>query len=79
MDKGTLDTICMWGVNSRSAVKVHYEPSRGIICGEGVLAVVCPPGPLRKLDCPWLNPYLLCPSPDGLSPAGSDQLLPIYT
>ena len=26
VDKGTLDTIRMWGVNSRSAVKVHYEP-----------------------------------------------------
>ena len=47
VDKGTSDTIRMWGVNSRSAMKV------------GVLAVdLCSPGPLCKLDCPWLNPYL---------------------
>ena len=49
----------MRGVNSWSAVKVHYENPRGVICDEGVLVVdLCPPGPLCKLDCLWLNPYL---------------------
>ena len=53
MDEGTLDTICMLGVNSRQAVKVHYENPRCVICDKGVLAVdLCPTGPLCKLDCP---------------------------
>ena len=43
MGEGTLDTICMCGVNSRSAVKVHYEHHSGVICDKGVLAVdLCP-------------------------------------
>ena len=62
VDKGTLDTICTWRVNSRSAVIVHYENPRVVICDEGVLAVdLCTTGPLYKLDCPWLNPYLFVP------------------
>ena len=33
VDKGTLDKIRMWGVNSRLAGKEHYEPSRSVIFG----------------------------------------------
>ena len=39
VDNRTLDKIRMWGVNSRSEVKMHYEPSCSDIFGEGVFAV----------------------------------------
>ena len=38
---------------------MHYEPSRSVISGEGVVAFdLCPPGLMCGLDCPWLNSYL---------------------
>ena len=36
VDNGTLDKIRLWGVNPRSELKVHYEPSHSAIFGEGV-------------------------------------------
>ena len=36
VDEGTLDKICMWEINPRSELKVHYKPSHSVIFREGV-------------------------------------------